>query len=106
MLNEESVMSDNLIQQGRRRVMKLALGSIVAIPLANVLVRNPAQAAEQVSADDPQAKQLKYTDVSPKKGEYCDNCTYYGGGAKMGPCQIFQGKLVAAKGWCSAWSAG
>jgi hypothetical protein len=103
--DEEIAMSDKPFEQGRRRAMKLALGGIVAVPLANVLLRTPAQAAEQVSPDDPQAKALHYTDNSPKKGQYCHNCTYYGGGAKMGPCQIFQGKLVAAQGWCQSWKA-
>jgi hypothetical protein len=101
---EEIAMSDKPFEHGRRRAIKLALGGIVAVPLANVLLRSPARAAEQVSADDPMAKQLQYTDKSTVKGEYCDNCKYYGGGAQSGPCQIFQGKLVAAKGWCSAWA--
>lgn len=98
-------MSEKPFEHGRRRAMKLALGGIVAIPLANVLLRSPARAAEQVSPDDPMAKQLKYTDNSPKKGQTCCNCIYYGGGQKMGPCQIFGGKLVACQGWCTSWKA-
>ncbi len=97
-------MSDKPVEHGRRRAIKIALGGIVAVPLTNVLLRSPARAAEQVSMDDPMAKQLQYTDKSPKKGQYCDNCKYYGGGAQTGPCQLFQGKLVAAKGWCNAWA--
>jgi hypothetical protein len=103
---EEIVMSDKPFAEGRRRAIKLALGGIIAVPLANTLLRSSAWAAEQVSPDDPMAKQLKYTDNSPKKGEVCSNCRYYGGGAKMGPCSLFQGKLVAAPGWCTAWAAG
>jgi hypothetical protein len=101
---EEIAMSDKPFAEGRRRALKIALGGMVAIPLANTLLRSPARAAEQVSMDDPLAKQLKYTDHSTVKGQVCNGCRYYGGGAKMGPCQIFGGKLVAAQGWCSSWA--
>jgi len=104
MLNEEFAMSDQPIAHSRRRAMKLALGGIVAIPLANVLLRAPAQAAETISPSDPVAKQLKYVEKSTTKGETCANCKYYGGGAESGPCQLFQGQLVLAEGWCSAWA--
>lgn len=96
-------MSDQSIAHGRRRAIKLALGGVVAIPLANVMLRSPARAAEKVSPSDPQAKQLKYIEKSTTKGQTCANCKYYGGGAEEGPCQLFQGGLVTAQGWCSAW---
>lgn len=105
MLHEEFVMSDQSIAQGRRRAIKLALGGVVAIPLANVLLRSPARAAETISPSDPIAKQLKYVESSPKKGETCANCKYYGGGGEAGSCQLMQGQMVLAKGWCSAWAA-
>jgi len=46
-------------------------------------------------------KQPKYV-----AGQLCSNCVLYQGaaGSVMGGCAVFGGKLVAAKGWCSAWS--
>ena len=35
--------------------------------------------------------------------QFCDNCQLYQGGDEWGPCSIFPGKAVAAKGWCNAW---
>lgn len=97
-------MSDKPFVHGRRRAMKLALGSVVAVPLANLLLRSPAHAAETISPSDPIAKQLKYVEKSPTKGETCANCKYYGGGGESGTCQLMQGQNVLAAGWCSAWA--
>src|SRR5680860_131186 len=103
--NEELVMSDQSIAHGRRRAIKLALGGVVAIPLANMLLRTPAGAAKTISPSDPIAKQIKYVEKSVTKGENCANCKYYGGGGESGPCQILQGQLVLAAGWSTAWAS-
>ena len=36
----------------------------------------------------------------------CANCNLYSGkaGAADDPCTLFQGNLVSAKGWCTAWA--
>jgi hypothetical protein len=39
-----------------------------------------------------------------KNEQVCGNCQFYQGGAATGPCQIFAGKSVAAKGWCQVWA--
>ena len=64
---------------------------------------------------DPQAVALGYKhDASKvdkkkfanfKEGETCANCQHFTGkaGDQWGPCAIFPGKQVNAKGWCSAW---
>lgn len=74
-----------------------------------------AQQPAMVDEKDPQAVGLGYVaDASkvdkakyPKyaPGQFCDNCQLYtaAGNAKSGPCSIFGGKHVAAKGWCSVW---
>lgn len=38
-------------------------------------------------------------------GQDCSNCVHYSGktGDATGPCAIFQGRPVSAKGWCSAY---
>lgn len=75
-----------------------------------------AQAAPMVNEKDAQAMSLGYaadtTKVDAKKypkhaaTQLCSNCALYTGkaGEASGPCGIFPGKHVAAKGWCSAWA--
>ena len=37
---------------------------------------------------------------------YCNNCALYAGDAddEWAKCSIFPGKVVAGRGWCSAWA--
>ena len=67
----------------------------------------------RVSEDDPMAKALNYVhdartaDAAKRFSDrYCYNCALYAGGAddEWAKCSIFPGKLVAGKGWCSAWA--
>ena len=72
-------------------------------------------AAPLLSEKDPVAISLSYvadtTKVDAKKHpkhtkeQLCSNCQLYTGKPKdaAGPCPLFAGKQVAAKGWCSAW---
>jgi hypothetical protein len=74
-----------------------------------------AQGAPMVNEKDAQPMALGYaadtTKVDAKKfpkhaaTQMCSNCTLYTGkaGDAGGPCGIFPGKQVAAKGWCSAY---
>jgi hypothetical protein len=70
-----------------------------------------AAATLMVSEADPTAKVLHYVEdaanssLRTDKSADCANCMQYKGtaGAADGPCVIFQGKSVKAKGWCSAW---
>ncbi len=77
-----------------------------------------AQADElpHLSADDPMAKAMKYTEDAssvdpaarnnPAPEQTCANCALVQGndGDAWRPCQIFPGKAVAAAGWCSVWA--
>lgn len=68
-----------------------------------------------VSPKDPQAVALAYVEDSAKVDgkkhprhaatQLCSNCQLYTGkaGSASGPCGVFPGKQVAAKGWCSAY---
>lgn len=42
-----------------------------------------------------------------KNGQVCTNCKFFAGDGKTptAACQLFPGKSVAAKGWCSAYNA-
>jgi len=74
-----------------------------------------AQAQAKLDEKDAQAAALGYaadtSKVDAKKypkhaaSQKCSNCQLYSGkpADAAGPCSIFQGKLVAGNGWCSAW---
>ena len=93
----------------RRRFIKLTIAGLAA-PLAGALA-GTATAAEPVSETNPQAAALGYkadaTKATARKDPKadCSNCNFYSGkaGAADGPCQLFAGNLVKAKGWCTAW---
>ncbi len=98
----------------RRRLLQGALAGLAAVPAATLIARG-ASAAEPLSESDATAKSLAYvadaskvvakTNPTYKPGQTCANCIQYTGkaGAADGPCNIFPGKLVKAKGWCKVW---
>ncbi len=71
--------------------------------------------SEKLNPDDPAAKNVGYVEDATRvdirkyptyvKGHTCANCTLalsaYG---PVRPCKLFPGKIVIAKGWCSAWA--
>jgi hypothetical protein len=90
----------------RRRFIKMTTASVVATPLGvSLLTSAQAQDAPQLEESDPQAKALGYVHASAKEDQNCANCQLYTGaaGSEWGPCGIFPGKAVNAKGWCTAW---
>jgi hypothetical protein len=78
--------------------------------------RAEAQDLPHLEESDPMAQAMKYThdastvDASakpnPAENQVCSTCALIQGeeGAEWRPCQIFPGKLVNAKGWCSVWA--
>lgn len=96
----------------KRRVFMLQAAAATG---ALVLART-ATAQAMVSESDTQATALGYkADASkvdkaknPKfaANQNCANCALYQGkpGSASGACGIFPGKLVAAKGWCTAYA--
>jgi hypothetical protein len=90
--------------------------TVVAGGTAIAASRVGAQPAPKLEETDPQAVALGYkadaTKVDAKKypnhaaTQVCSNCNFYQGKAAdaMAPCQLFAGKQVAAKGWCSGWA--
>jgi hypothetical protein len=54
-------------------------------------------------ADSTRADKAKFAVWAP--GRQCNGCALYLGkaGDAAGPCPLFAGKQVAAKGWCSSW---
>ncbi|WP_049621442.1 high-potential iron-sulfur protein [Frateuria defendens] len=93
----------------RRRFLKAAAGTAAVAVVAGSLPRF-ARAADlpHVSESDPTAKALGYVEDAGKSGnpkrkpgDVCSNCQFYSAGSGgYGPCQLFPGKSVNAKGWC------
>ncbi len=104
-------MTNPVSDNSRRRFIKLTAIGLAAAPFANALLSGTARAADLISEADPQASALGYKADATKAEKrtdataHCANCGLYTGkaGDASGPCAIFQGKLVAANGWCTAW---
>jgi hypothetical protein len=108
------VMSGHEDIESRRRFLKLAAGAAAAAAVVGGLPRIArADDLPHVSEADPTAKALGYVedatttkDPKHKAGDTCANCQFYSGGATgFGPCQLFPGKAVSAKGWCISHTA-
>ncbi len=75
-----------------------------------------AQDLPHLTEDDAMANAMKYTHdastvdpatrTNPAVEQDCANCALIQGndGDEWRPCQIFPGKAVSAKGWCSVWA--
>jgi anaerobic selenocysteine-containing dehydrogenase len=104
-------MSSAPFARYRRRFIKLFVAGASAAPLASTLLSRSAQAAEPVTEANPTAAALGYKEDASKATKRtdtkatCANCNLYTGkaGAADGPCGLFGGNLVKAKGWCTAW---
>jgi len=99
----------------RRQFLKLS-----AVAAAGCVIRPGSEAMAQdmphLDASDPVAASMKYTAdassvdpasrVNSAEVQTCANCALVQGadGDAWRPCQIFPGKLVNAKGWCSVWA--
>lgn len=76
-----------------------------------------AEDLPHLSETDPTAAALGYKEDATKvdaakypmykAGQLCANCKFFGGTDQTpwATCQIFPGKFVSAKGWCSAYNA-
>lgn len=88
---------------------------VLGVPAAAIALTRAraAHAADLplLSPGAPDAKKLHYAedasqDKRAPKGASCANCALYQGaaGSAHGPCQLFPGRDVKAKGWCSSWA--
>jgi hypothetical protein len=98
---------------GRRHFLAAAGGTVSAALLAAALPRLALadDLPHLTSADDPTAKMLNYTEnassaAAPHQaGQNCANCNFFQGvGTGYGPCRLYAGKAVNAKGWCSGYA--
>jgi len=104
-------MTRDTSHASRRRFIKISVAGLAVAPFANALLSGSAQAVDAVSESDQMATALGYkmdaTKATNRKDNTatCSNCSLFSGkpGANDGPCSVFGGKLVNAKGWCTAW---
>ncbi len=102
----------------RRQVLGLGVSAAAMGALACVLPRIArADDLPHVSETDQTAVALGYREdagkvdaakyATHKAGQACANCKFFVGTDKTpwAGCQLFPGKSVAAKGWCSAYNA-
>ncbi len=95
----------------REFIVQFSLGSVAlaanhaALAQSAMLAEDSAQAiAVGYKADASKVSKEKYPKYSAD--QLCSNCSLFQGDSNdtNGPCPLFAGKQVAAKGWCSAWA--
>lgn len=100
-----------------RRDFLVSVGTIAgAAAFADALTPvADAKVLPHLTAQDPQAATLHYTEDASKpdasgnpthtEGARCANCRLYQGssGDAFGPCQLYPGKAVSANGWCMGY---
>lgn len=92
---------------------RIFLGAVTGLALLRA--QRSDAIVKKLQPTDPEAKAIGYFDdaaqvpadefPSFRKGQSCANCALvqmrYG---PMRPCKLLPGKVVSAKGWCSAWA--
>jgi len=100
-----------------RRDFLLSVGGVVGIGIFGEALTSVAvaKALPHVTAQDPQALALHYTedasqidankDPTHAAGAKCATCKLYQGSSAdtFGPCQLYPGKSVSANGWCMGY---
>lgn len=99
--------------KARRQFLKTAIVTAAAV-MAGATLRRGRSAGElpHLTAADPTARAMDYVEDATtsknalyKPGSVCANCQLYTGGTTgYGDCQLFRGKLVNAKGWCTSYT--
>jgi High potential iron-sulfur protein len=98
----------------RRRFLKMAGRGVAAMALLGALPRRVLAALPHLNAaTNATAKALHYVEDNSKApaphkpGQACWKCIHYSGkpGDAFGPCEIFPGFDVNAKGWCDGFQA-
>lgn len=109
-------MSNPAESQARRRFLRIAVIGAATAPIASMLLPRVGRAADlpHLDPNDATAKALHYTEDAStatgnaafKAGSDCANCQFYqgGDGNAYGPCLLFPGKDVNAKGWCASYN--
>ena len=88
----------------KRRQFNKIIGITIATPVASLTLNQAALSADMVDPESPTAKGLQFMTASDKDGMMCAGCNFYSAGeGDSGSCIIFNGGVVPAGGWCSAF---
>ncbi len=96
------------MNKNRRSIVIALDAGTMAFPLGNLLSGGVLAAdTPKLSPDDPTAMSLEYSHESSDSARRCAGCQFFTGAAdaEWGPCVIFPGKLVSARGLCKSWFA-
>lgn len=115
-MTDKEKPAKNAAAMPRRQLLKKGLAGAVLLPLLQLDLPR-AKAAARVPVTDPVAAALKYVEDAKdasrpdKMGfagdqQLCSNCLLYTASrteTDWGSCTLFQNRLVAGPGWCTAW---
>jgi hypothetical protein len=112
---KKTLHSDTKSNDRRQFLAGLSLSAVAGVVATLAPRLSLAADLPHLTLDDPTAKALGYTEDSAsvdaakfpmhQAGMACSNCNFFqGGSAAYGPCQIYSGKSVNAKGWCSGYA--
>lgn len=105
-------MSNRYLYDRRRFI-----GTVAAAAIIGAVVPRRSHAADlpHLEETDATAQALGYHEDAAKTDaakfpqhaatQHCSNCNFFTAGGDYGACQLFPGKAVNAKGWCSAYAA-
>ena len=114
-LNRINIRRRGFLKISSLAIAAFAIASRAGTSLAQPKAQDKKGALPQLDEKDPTAQALGYkhdaTKVDKKKfaqhqaGQTCSNCKLFQGkpADAWAPCQIFAGKQVNGKGWCSAY---
>lgn len=100
------------IFESRRRFLQLTAATAVGACLGGWTLLARAGDLPHLTDSDPTAKAMNYVEDAGaaksalyKAGSICANCQFYHGpDVGYGTCQLFPGKAVNAKGWCTSYT--
>lgn len=98
--------------ESRRRFLQLVAVTVGGACMGGLSMLAHADELPHLTDADPTAKVMNYIeDASASKnalykaGSTCANCQFYHGpDVGYGTCQLFPGKAVNAKGWCTSYT--
>lgn len=98
--------------ESRRRFLQLVTVAVGGACLGSLSMLARAGDLPHLTDADPTAKAMDYVEDAGgsknalyRAGSVCASCQFYHGpDVGYGTCQLFPGKAVNAKGWCSSYT--
>jgi hypothetical protein len=115
-VKNDAYSKDGEMESSRRKFFAVFGGAIGVAAISGALPKLArADDLPHLTTADPTAQALGYTEDATKvdaakfpthaAGTSCSSCNFFSAGSTgYGPCQLFPGKAVNAKGWCSGYT--